>query len=105
MTTDEELKSENDGNSEYITRHQAYAIAQRAGQSSAHEILTAIGIDVSSSESIIQHQVDSAHLRRHRQGSENLAPHAKKAGIGFTIVAMLGTMWMGLQGIVKVKGG
>lgn len=85
----------NDNNT-FMTKQQVKEISRHAGHAAAHEILTAIGIDASSPEAMIQAQVDFAHLRRSRRSAESIRQHSLKAVVGTTTVGFLTVLWMTL---------
>tara|TARA_R110000803_G_scaffold168181_1_gene231352 strand:- start:603 stop:875 length:273 start_codon:yes stop_codon:yes gene_type:complete len=82
---------------EYVTKVQAVSLAQEAGRAAAQELLTALGIDTSSQESMIQVQVDNAYLRRSRKSSEAMVQHGKKIFIGLVIAGTIGAIWAAIK--------
>ena len=82
---------------DYVTKHQAIEIASQAGQAAARDVLTALGIDTSSQESMIQVQVDNAYLRRARKSSEAMVQHGKKIFVGLVIAGTLGAIWAAIK--------
>ena len=82
---------------DYVTKNQATQLAQEAGRAAAKDILTALGIDTSSQESMIQVQVDNAYLRRARKSSEAMVQHGKKIFVGLIIAGTLGAIWAAIK--------
>lgn len=83
--------------SEYVTRSQAMQIAKEGGQAAAVEILTTLGINTSSQDAIIDHQVDFAYLRRSRKGSESAQNHAKKIVMGLGVTGVVYAIWEAIK--------
>tara|TARA_R110000803_G_scaffold94017_3_gene161485 strand:+ start:49 stop:321 length:273 start_codon:yes stop_codon:yes gene_type:complete len=82
---------------DYVTKSQATQLAHEAGRAAAKDILTALGIDTSSQESMIQVQVDNAYLRRARKSSEAMVQHGKKIFVGLIIAGTLGAIWAAIK--------
>ena len=82
---------------DFVTKQQAIQLAREAGRAAAKDILTALGIDTSSQESMIQVQVDNAYLRRARKSSEAMVQHGKKIFVGLIIAGTLGAIWAAIK--------
>jgi hypothetical protein len=82
---------------DYVTKSQAIQLAHEAGRAAAKDILTALGIDTSSQESMIQVQVDNAYLRRARRSSEAMMQQGKKVFVGLVIAGTLGAIWAAIK--------
>jgi hypothetical protein len=52
---------------------------------------------MSSPESVIQHQIDFAHLRRHRVAGEQTEKQIKKAAIGIIFTGAVAAFWIGFK--------
>lgn len=72
-------------------------MAEEAAQATVREMLTAMGIDMSSPEKIIQAQVDFAYLRRSRRASEKVAAGVRTAVLAAFVSGLLTILWMGLK--------
>ncbi len=90
-----------EGDETHATVDQAYQIAKRAGQAAAAEILTTIGIDVSSPEKIIQVQVVMAHLRRERLAAEEAPKIIKRGAITIFLTGTVAIAVLGIRAWIK----
>ncbi len=80
-------------------------IADEAAQATVREMLTAMGVDMSSPEKIIQAPVDFAYLRRSRRASERVAAGVRTAILAAAVSGALTILWMGFKMAVTSKGG
>ena len=90
---------------EYVTKHQAFNIAQEAGRAAVVELLTALGIDTSDQGAVIQQQVDFAYLRRTRTQAEKFSVWMKMTIIGFAASGAVTAFWQGFKLLSKKSGG
>lgn len=79
----------------------AAAAAEAAADRTVRELLTTLGVDTSSPQSIIQVQVDLAYLRRQRQASERIAAGVRWAILTTVVTGFLSVAWLGLQAALK----
>jgi hypothetical protein len=104
-TFDTDMKDDIDNGDEYVTRNQAMQIGKRAAIATTHEIFQLLGHDLSSPESVIQIQVDSAWTRRQRVAGETMSKQIKKTAIGAVILGIMTAVWLGVQELIHLKTG
>ena len=68
---------------------------------SVRETLTALGIDVSDTKSLLSVQADFAHLRNMRKTRERMAEYIAKTLVGAIAVAALALLWQGFQFVLN----
>lgn len=67
--------------------------------------LTALGVDASSPEAIVQAQVDFAYLRRSRRGAEEVAKWMKRTIVTAAVSGAGAMLWVGFADAIKRKLG
>ncbi len=92
------------GGDESMSEEEIRRIVEQAVRETLHEMLPALGIDISSPETRIQVQVDMAWLRRQRRASEQVEKLVKRTAIALVVSGLLAALWTGIRAAIRGKG-
>lgn len=88
---------------EFITRGEAEQLMERAAERGARRVLQDIGVDAEGEW--LETQKDLSHLRKMREGSEQIQRYATRFIVAAAVSGLVWAAWQGIKAALRVKGG
>lgn len=67
--------------------------------------LTSLGVDMSTPEAVLAVQADFAHIRKQREGAEEIAKWIKRSFVTTLVGGGLWALWEGIKLAIRAKSG